>query len=74
MELKVKDLYRMLCKLMNEGHGEKTLYMMTDEEGNDYRKMWFEPTTDPKEIKKIMESSCSGLSNCDDINNAVIIG
>lgn len=70
----VKELYDALGKIIRSGGGGKTIYMATDDEGNDYRKMWYAPMTDPKQIESFMEISCSGLSNCDDVNNAVVLG
>lgn len=72
--LKVKELHQMLGDIIKAGGGDKTLYVTTDEEGNDYRKMWFTPLTDADEIKEFLSCTMSGLSNCDDVNDAVVIG
>lgn len=71
----VKQLYDALGKIVKAGGGGKSVYVMTDEEGNDYRAMWLLPTTNPQEIEDMMQYSCSGMSNCyDDVNNVILMG
>ena len=72
--LKVKELYYFLGEEIKKGNGNKDLYVTTDEEGNDYRPMWFAPTSDPKEVERFMRITCSGLRNCKDVKNAVLLG
>lgn len=69
--LKVKDLYRMLGKLVKEGHGEKTILVASEQSCNDFHLLWFSPTTNPDEIKKVIGFSCDGLPSYDDV---VLIG
>lgn len=63
--LQVKEMYEFCKELMKEGHGDKYCYVTTDEEGNDYRPMWFKPTTDPQAIESMMQYSMSGLKGND---------
>lgn len=72
--LKVRELHYFLGEEIKKGNGNKELYVTTDEEGNDYRPMWFAPTSDPKEVEDFMRITCSGLRNCKDPKNAVLLG
>ena len=40
-QIKLKDLYQACKKLMKEGHGEKSLVVAADNEGNGYHGMFF---------------------------------
>jgi hypothetical protein len=71
--LQVKEMYQFCEELMKKGYGDKYCYVTTDEEGNDYRPMWFKPTTNTKQIKSMMEYSMSGL-NGHDPRNIVLFG
>lgn len=71
--IKVKDLYASLGTLVKNGMGEKDLYLVSDDEGNDYRPMYFGATTDTETVKGIMEVSCSGLCNRNP-ENIVLLG
>ena len=46
----VKEMYSICKELVEKGHGKKYCYVTTDEEGNDYRPMWFKPTSDPSAV------------------------
>ena len=72
--LTVKELYDALGEIIAEGYGDKHCYVTTDEEGNDYHPMWFSPTYIAKDVKELMQYSCSGFSNCIDPDNAVMLG
>lgn len=72
--IKVKELYKMLGAEIENGNGDKELYLTTDDEGNDYRPMYFALTSEPGTIKDFMLSTCSGLNNCKDVNNAILLG
>ena len=73
--VKVKELFESLRKVIDEGKGDYDVYLVTDDEGNDYRPLfWEELVTDIKEVQEAMEISCSGLSNCYDISRAVLLG
>lgn len=72
--LTVSELHSMLSEIVANGGGNKTLYVSTDEEGNDYHPMWFAPMTNPKDIREFMQYTCSGLSPDVDVENAVLLG
>lgn len=73
--VKVKELYAALGKIIKDGGANKDIYLVTDDEGNDYHPLWYNtPMTDPKAVREFMQISCSGLSNCFDVDNAVVIG
>ena len=40
-QIKLKDLYRDCALLMEKGHGEKSLVVSNDNEGNGYHGMFF---------------------------------
>ena len=63
--IKVKELAKFCNELVKKGYGEKFCAVTTDEEGNDYRPMYFKPTTDPESIKTMLEYSQSGLRGND---------
>ena len=69
----VEEMARFCNELVKKGYGKKYCFVTTDEEGNDYRPMWFQPTSNPVEVRNIMEYSCSGLGNYDP-NNIVMFG
>lgn len=71
--IKVKDLYASLGKLVKKGMGEKDLYLVSDDEGNDYRPMYFGATADTNVVREIMEVSCSGIGN-NNPENIVLLG
>ena len=71
--IKVKDLYASLGKLVKKGMGEKDLYLVSDDEGNDYRPMYFGATADTETVKGIMEVSCSGMCGLNP-ENIVLLG
>lgn len=73
--VKVKELFESVKKAMEDGKGDYDVYLVTDDEGNDYRPLfWEELLTDTKEVQEAMEISCSGLSNCYDISKAALLG
>lgn len=73
--VKVKELFESVKKAMDDGKGDYDVYLVTDDEGNDYRPLfWEELLTDTKEVREAMEISCSGLSNCYDLGNAALLG
>jgi len=74
VQLDVDTLYNELAILRQKGMGKKKVYLVTDEEGNDYTPLWFAPMSDPDSVKEFMEGSCSGLSRCSDPGNAVLLG
>ena len=63
--LTVNEMYKFCKELVENGHGKKLCYVSTDEEGNDYRPMWFKPMCDPDEVSKFMLFSCSGIGKHD---------
>ena len=70
----VNELHTALGKLIEAGQGKKLCFVTTDEEGNDYRPLWDELMyADPKNVKDIMQYSCSGLSGLNP-NNIVMVG
>ena len=71
--LTVEELSTYCNELVKNGHGKKYCFVTTDEEGNDYRPMWFKPTSNPDEIERLMMYSCSGTGN-NDPNNIVMFG
>lgn len=71
--IKVKELYKLLGKAIKEGHGDKFVYLSSDDEGNDYHGLCREPMTDPKEVRMYMQYSCSGLGNCPEPEKAIIL-
>ena len=70
----VKQLHAALGEIIKNGGGNKDVYLVTDDEGNDYHPLWFTPMSDPSKVREFMESTCSGLSNCFDVDNAVVVG
>jgi len=71
--IKVKELAKFCNELVKKGYGEKFCAVTTDEEGNDWRPMWYKPTEDPERVKELMEYSQSGLSG-QDPKNFVMFG
>ena len=71
--LTVSQLYNALGKIVANGGKDKTVYVTTDEECNDYRPLWFAPLTDKIEIENVMQSSCSGLNDGVDTANAILL-
>lgn len=59
--LTVDELYTFCKELRKQGHGKKFCGVTTDEEGNDWRPMWFKPTSEPQQVKEMMEYSQSGF-------------
>ena len=69
------QLHKTLSILVENGYGKKEVYLMTDEEGNDYRPLYEgQLAIDKGLVKDLMRVSCSGLSNCRNPENAIIIG
>lgn len=71
--MNVEELYAYCAKLIKNGHGKKQCFCTTDDEGNDYRPMVYAPTSNPKEVRQLMQYSCSGIGN-NDPNDIVIFG
>jgi hypothetical protein len=61
----VKEMLGFCKELVKNGHGDKYCFVTTDEEGNDYRPLWFKPTSNPDEVARLMMYSCSGLGKHD---------
>ena len=72
-QLKLKDLYHECRKLMEEGHGEKSLVAAGDNEGNSYHGMFFSLTPiTPKNVKEfegLIEDNTEK-----DLTNILIVG
>ena len=72
-QLKLKDLYHECRKLMEEGHGEKSLVTASDNEGNSYHGMYFSLTV----INHENVDDFSGLirdNNEPNIHNIIVVG
>ena len=74
-QIKVKDLYQDLRKLMREGRGDDYIVVSDDEEGNGYHGIFFGVTDDAKTIEECIECS-NGIygSVTNDPNKIIIIG
>ncbi len=71
----LEQLHRNLSILIENGYGKKEVYLLTDEEGNDYRPLYEgQLAFDKNLVKNLMQVSCSGLSICRNPENAIIIG
>ena len=72
-QLKLKDLYNECRKLMEEGHGEKSLVTSGDNEGNSYHGIFCSFTVitpqNAKEFEGLIEDSAE-----QDIHNIIIVG
>lgn len=72
-QIKLKDLYQACKRLMKEGHGEKSLVLSDDNEGNGYHGMFFTLTVITPENK----DGFIGLINDNtesDLKNIIIVG
>ena len=74
-QITVKQLAYWLNELVRAGQGDKRLVIADDTEGNAFHGMFYSPTSDPNEVKDVIESS-NGLyeSQETDYNNIVILG
>lgn len=72
-QIKLKDLYKDCKKLMEAGHGEKSLILSDDNEGNGYHGMFFTLTV----INKDNKNDFSGLiydNNEPNLENMIVVG
>ena len=72
-QMKLNDLYKACKKLMNAGHGEKTLVVSGDNEGNHYHGMFYTLTL----ITADNKSCFQGLiyDSCEtNIENIIVVG
>ncbi len=72
-QIKLKDLYQECKKLMEQGHGEKSLVVSDDNEGNGYHGMFFTLTV----ITPENAGDFSGLigDNAEpNIHNIIVVG
>lgn len=74
-QITVKDLYRDLSMLMDQGRGDDYIVVSDDEEGNGYHGIFYGVTDDPKDVRECIEFS-NGLLDCvtNDPKKIVIIG
>ena len=56
--LTVYDLYLELEAAIDNGYKDKTILVATDDEGNDYRHIYYGLTTNPETVKECIENSC----------------
>ena len=61
--LKISDLYRMLAKQIEKGHGDYVVFVTDDEEANGYHALWFAGET-PATMDASQRKYCEDC-NCD---------
>lgn len=73
MQIKLKDLYEESKKLMEAGHGEKSLVLSDDNEGNGYHGMFYTLTViTPENADDFI--GMIGDNNEPDIHNIIVVG
>ena len=72
-QLKLKDLYEACRNLMKAGHGNKSLIVAGDNEGNSYHGMFFSLTVITPENADVYEDLIGDNAE-PDINNIIVVG
>lgn len=72
-QIKLKDLHKHCCKLMKEGHGEKSLVLSDDNEGNGYHGCFFTLTVVTPENKDGF-IGLIGDNTESDLENIIVVG
>ncbi len=72
-QIKLKELYQECKKLMEQGHGEKSLVVSDDNEGNGYHGMFFTLTViTPENVDDY--SGLIGDNAEPNIHNIIVVG
>ncbi len=72
-QIKLKELYQECKKLMEQGHGEKSLVVSDDNEGNGYHGMFFTLTViTPENVDDF--SGLIGDNAEPNIHNIIVVG
>ena len=53
--IKVSTLYELCKELIKNGHGNKTIMISSDDEGNEYHTLYYGFDADPETIKQLNE-------------------
>jgi len=53
--------------------GDKIVAVTDDDEGNGYHFLWYEATTNPKEIRNLIRGSWAHLGDCNE-DEMILIG
>lgn len=72
-QIKLKELYAVCKKLMKEGHGNKTLVLSDDNEGNGYHGMFFTLTVITPDNKSAFAGMVSDNQE-PNLENMIIVG
>ncbi len=73
--VKLKELVECLKKAVKDGYGDCDVYLISDDEGNDYRPLYYNtPMTEKERVMGFMDMSCSGIGLCYDPEKAVLLG
>lgn len=72
----LNELLKVVLDGVKAGHGNKTVIISDDDEGNSYHNLFYGLTTKSSEVKNCIECSNSVLSdfNENDYKNIVILG
>lgn len=68
----VNRLYEVVKEAIADGLGDKKILIPSDDEGNDYRVMYFDFTVDPEEVRSCVESSSALIK--EPLDEFVILG
>ena len=70
----VKELAEACEKAISKGHGNKQVWISSDDEGNDFHGLYYLFTYEPEAVKEIAENTCGHLSDNEDTSNIVLLG
>lgn len=73
-QLTVNDLLSLCADAKKNGYGDKQIIISNDVEGNGYHGLWYGLTTDPADIKMIVDGIYISDSNTDNPEDLVILG
>ena len=68
----VKELCQYCLDLIKEGHGDKTVMISSDDEGNEYHTLFFSFITDSDSIKQVADYGM--FHDRQDPENVVLLG
>ena len=71
----IKQLFLLCKEEIENGNGDKKVYISADDEGNGYHKLYYSFTSSPNDVKMLMESTSSRFDGKgENENNITILG